>query len=132
MCHLRHRLRIFLFSRKVMFGSQDIQVFVFLTIPWFAKSVTSWQVLVHQTVPIRTIYFLNNNSWSHRTWPIDRLPVQQFSGIFWTLWRTGANFLVLFSLATCSSYSIISYVNVPVFHFLKVNKGQLKLVNVNY
>ena len=23
-----------------MFGSQDIQVFVFLTIPWFTKSVT--------------------------------------------------------------------------------------------
>ena len=31
LCHLRHRLRIFLFCRKVMFGSQDIQVFVFLT-----------------------------------------------------------------------------------------------------
>ena len=33
MCHLRNRLRIFLFSRKVMFRSQDIQVFVFLAIP---------------------------------------------------------------------------------------------------
>ena len=49
MCHLRHRLRIFLFRRKVMFRSQDIQVFVFLTIPWFTKSVTSWWVLVHET-----------------------------------------------------------------------------------
>ena len=33
MCHLKHRLRIFLFHRKIMFHSQDIQVFVFLTIP---------------------------------------------------------------------------------------------------
>ena len=33
MCHLRHRLRIFLFPRKMMFRSQDIQVFLFLTIP---------------------------------------------------------------------------------------------------
>ena len=31
--HLRHRLRIFLFRREVIFCSQDIQVFVFLTIP---------------------------------------------------------------------------------------------------
>ena len=49
MCHLRHRLIIFLFYRKVMFRSQDIQVFVFLTILWFIKSVTSWWVLVHET-----------------------------------------------------------------------------------
>ena len=33
MCHLRHRLRISLFRRKFMFRSQDIKVFVFLTIP---------------------------------------------------------------------------------------------------
>ena len=33
MCHLRHRLRIFLFPRKFMFCSQDIQVFVILAIP---------------------------------------------------------------------------------------------------
>ena len=46
---LRHRLRIFLFRRKVMFRSQDIEVFVFLTIPTFTKSVTSWWVLVHET-----------------------------------------------------------------------------------
>ena len=47
MCHMRLRLRIFLFRRKVMFHSQDIQVFLFFTIPWFTKSVTSWWVLVH-------------------------------------------------------------------------------------
>ena len=28
MCHVRHRLRIFLFRRKILFRSQDIQVFV--------------------------------------------------------------------------------------------------------
>ena len=33
MCHLRYRLRIFLFCRKIMFRSQDIQYFVFLTKP---------------------------------------------------------------------------------------------------
>ena len=49
MWHLKHRLRILLFRRKIMFHSQDIQVFVFLTIPWFSKSVTSWWVLVHET-----------------------------------------------------------------------------------
>ena len=49
MCHLRQKLRIFLFHRKIMFHSQDIQVFVFLTSPWFTKSVTSRWVLVHET-----------------------------------------------------------------------------------
>ena len=48
MCYLRHRLWIFLFRRKVIFCSQDIQVSVFLAISWFSKSVTSWWVLVHQ------------------------------------------------------------------------------------
>ena len=46
---LRHRLRDFLFRWKIMFRSQDIQVFLFLTIPWFTKSVTSLWVLVHET-----------------------------------------------------------------------------------
>ena len=35
------QLRTFLFLRKVMFRSEDLQVFVFLTVPWFTKSVTS-------------------------------------------------------------------------------------------
>ena len=48
-CHLRHRLRIFLFRRKIMFRYQDIQIFLFWTIPWFTKIVTSWWVLVHET-----------------------------------------------------------------------------------
>ena len=59
MCHLKHRLRIFLFRRKIIFRSQDIQVFVFLTIPWFTKSVAS------------------------QCWPVDRYKqVQYFSVIF--------------------------------------------------
>ena len=33
LCHLRHRLRNFLFRTKVMFRSQDIQVLALLTIP---------------------------------------------------------------------------------------------------
>ena len=49
MYHLRHMFRILLFRRTVMFGSQDIQVFVFSTIQWFSKSVTLWWVLVHDT-----------------------------------------------------------------------------------
>ena len=36
------QVRNFFFGRKVMFRFQDIQVFVFLTIPWFTKSVMSW------------------------------------------------------------------------------------------
>ena len=49
-CHLRRWLRIFLFRRKVIFQVfQDIQIFVFLTIPWFSKNMTSWWVKVHET-----------------------------------------------------------------------------------
>ena len=36
-----------LFCRKIVFCSQDIQVFVFLTSPWFTESVMSWWLLVH-------------------------------------------------------------------------------------
>ena len=46
MCHLRHRLIIFFFYRKIIFCFQDIQVFVFLTIPWFTESVTSQWVTI--------------------------------------------------------------------------------------
>ena len=47
------------------------------------------------------------------------------------IWRAGIKFSVLFNLATCTPYSITSYVKIPVFHFFdKVNKGQFKIVNV--
>ena len=42
-------------------------------------------------------------------------------------------FFSFFNLPTCSNYSITNYVKIPVFHFFeKVNKGQLKMVNVNH
>ena len=44
------QVKNFLFRRKVMFCSQDIQDFVFTTIQWFTKPVTPWWVLVHETV----------------------------------------------------------------------------------
>ena len=134
MCHLRHRLRIVLFHRKVMFRSPDNQVFVFVTILWFAKSVTSWWILVYKTGCIFWIYLLNHNSLTHQTWPIDRYKEgQYFSEIFWTIWRTGAKFQALFNLAACSNYSVTNYVKFPVFKFFeRVNKGELKMVNVSY
>ena len=131
MCYLIHRFRIFLFCSKVMFCYPDTQVFIFLAIPWFTKSVT-WWVLVHKTH--FWIYLMKHNSLSHQTWPTERYyQGQYFLGFFRTIWRTGAKFQVLFNLATCSSYSITNYVNIPVFHFFgKVNKAQLKMVNVEY
>ena len=39
------QIKNFLYRRKIMFHSQDIQGFVFLTIKWFTKSVTSRWVL---------------------------------------------------------------------------------------
>ena len=47
-----HLKIFFLFQRKAMFCSQDVRVFVFLTIPWFTKSTKSRWVLVHKTVCI--------------------------------------------------------------------------------
>ena len=40
----------FFIFRKVILNSQDVQVFVFLTVPWFTKSLLSWWVLVDETV----------------------------------------------------------------------------------
>ena len=41
------QVKTFLFRTKFVFRSHNTQVFVFLTIPWFSKSVTSWWVLLH-------------------------------------------------------------------------------------
>ena len=134
MCHLKHILRIFLFRRKIIFHSQDIQVFVLLNIPWFTKSLTSRWLLVHETGCILGAYLLNHKSWSHQTWPVDRYKQGQwFSVIVWTVWETKARFQVLFNLATCPNYSITRYTKIPVFHFFKkVNKWKLKMVYVNH
>ena len=62
---------------------------------------------------------LNHNSLTHQTWSIKRYKqAKYFTEIFWTIWRTGAKFQALFSLATCSYYSITNYVNFPVFNFV--------------
>ena len=134
MYHLSHRLRIFLFRRKVMFRSQDIQVFVFLIIPWFTKSVTSWWVLVHETGCIfEYIFWTTTHEVIKRGQLIDINKGNNFQESFLTIWRTGAMFQILFNLATCSNYSITNYLKIPVFHFLEnANDGHLKLINVNY
>ena len=53
---------VFLFFRKVVFRSQEIKVFVFLTTSWFTKSVTSWWVL-HETGYIFEYIFWNTTHW---------------------------------------------------------------------
>ena len=130
------QVKNFLFRTKVMFHSRDIQVFVFLTFPWFTESVTPWWVLAHKTVHF-WIYLLNYNSITHQTRSIDRYRQgQYFSEIFRTIGRTGAKFQALFNLAICSNHSINNYAKFPVFHFFfffwKVYKGELKMVNINY
>ena len=79
------------------------------------------------------IYTLKHNSLTHQTWSVNRYKQgEYFSQIFWTIWRTGAKFQTLFSLVTCSNYSITYFNKFPVFHFSeRVNKGELKVVNVN-
>ena len=119
MCHLRHRLRIFLFRWKIMFCSQDIQAFAFLTISWFTKSVMSWEVFSTWDRVHLWICLLNHNSQSHQTWPNDRYKQgREFSGIFWRIWRTGArsqvifqfrNLLLLLNNQLCQDSSVSSF-----------------------
>ena len=71
MCHLRHRLRIFLFHRKVMFRSEDIQVFVFLTMHWFINGCHDEHVMMSISTWDRVhfwIYLVNHNSLTYQTW----------------------------------------------------------------
>ena len=75
LCHLRHKFRIFLFCRKVMFRFQDIQVFVFSTIPWFSISDVMMSITTWDRVQF-WVYLLNHNSLSHQTWPVDRYKQQ--------------------------------------------------------
>ena len=124
-----------LFRRKIMFSSQDIQVFVFPTIPRFAKSLMSWWVLEHETRCIcECIFWTTTHEVTKLGQLIDISKCNNFQCIiFLTIWRTGARFQVIFNLATCPNYSITKYVKIPVFHFFeKVNKGQLKMVYVNH
>ena len=134
MCHLMHRLRIFLFRRKIVFRSQDIQVFVFSTSLWFAKICGVTMSISTQDKVHFWICLLNLNSWSYQTWLVDRYKQgQQFSVIFWAIWRTGARFQVLFNLATCPNYSLTKCQDSSAsFFFEKVNEEQLKMLYVNH
>ena len=108
-----------LFDKKIMFRSRDIQVFVFLTIRYFTKFVTSW-VLDRMHF---SIYPLNHNSLTHQIWSIDRCKQgQHFSEIFWAIQKTGAKFKAIFNLVTCSNYLSTNYVKFPVLHFFE--KGE--------
>ena len=129
----RQRLRIFLFCRKVMLRSQDIQVFVFLTILIFQICDVMMRISTWDTVHF-LIYLLNHNSLTYQTWSFNRYKQgQYFSKIVWKISKTGAKFQALFNLATCSNYSITNYVKFAVIVFFEsVNNRELKKVNINY
>ena len=129
----RQRLRIFLFCRKVMLRSQDIQVFVFLTILIFQICDVMMRISTWDTVHF-LIYLLNHNSLTYQTWSFNRYKQgQYFSKIVWKISKTGAKFQALFNLATCSNYSITNYVKFAVIvYFESVNNRELKKVNINY
>ena len=57
------QVKNFLRQRKVMFCCHDIQVFVFLAILWFSKSVTPRWVLLHDTRCIFEYMFWTTNHW---------------------------------------------------------------------
>ena len=129
----------FLFRRKVMFSrylsfcifNHPIinQIFVVM------MNISTWQGA------FLNIYLLNHNSLSRETWPLIDINkgnnfqefFEQFGGLGQSSFQFRSFSKVFFSLANCSNYSITNYVKIPVFHFFeKVNKGQLKMVNVNY
>ena len=133
MGHVRHRLRFFWFRRKVMFRSQDIQIFVLNHPMIYQICDVMMSIITWDRVHI-WIYLLNHYSLSNQTWSIVRYKQRHyFPEIFWTIWRTGAKFQAHFNLATCSNYSVTNYVKFPVFNFFeRVNKLELKIVNINY
>ena len=130
MCHMRHRLRIFLFRTKIMFRSQDIQVFVYLTIPSFIESVTSRWVLVHGARYIFKYIFWGT---THEVTKLGQW-IDISKGInFLESFEQCARFQGLFHLGTCPNYPLTNYVKIPLLHFFeKVNKGQLKIININH
>ena len=90
-------------------------------------------VMMSISIYMRQGNLLNHYPLSQRAWPIHRYKHgQQFSGIFWIIWRIGAKFQILLNLATWSNYSITNYVKNPVFYFFeKMNKRQSKMLNIN-
>ena len=130
MCYLSHRLKFFCFIEKLC---SVLKIFKFLYHPMIYQI---WDVMMSISTWDRMhflIFLLNRNWLTHQTWLVDRHKEgQYFSEISWTIWRTRAKFQALFNLATCSNYSITSYVMFPVFHFFeRVNKGELKMVNIS-
>ena len=132
-CHLRHRLRIFLFHRKVMFHSQDTQVYVFVTIPRFTKLVTSWWVLVHEAGCNFEYILWNTTHWVPNPGHlIDICKGNNFQESFVQHGGLGLNPRSL-NLAIYSNYWITNHDNIQEFHFFKkVDQGHLKMVNANY
>ena len=116
-----------------MLRSQDIQVFVFLTILIFQICDVMMRISTWDTVHF-LIYLLNHNSLTYQTWSFNRYKQgQYFSKIVWKISKTGAKFQALFNLATCSNYSITNYVKFAVIVFFEsVNNRELKKVNINY
>ena len=89
--------------------------------------MTSWWVLVQETVDFWIYFWILNISKLGQIIDISKGNSFQESLDF------GANFQVLFNLATWSNYLITNNVKIAVFHFFeKVNKEKLKMVNVNY
>ena len=117
-----------------MHHSQDIQVFVFLTIPWRTNSVTSWWILVHEAGCIFDyILWTTTHQVTKLGQLIDINKENNFPEFFEQFGGLGQSSRFFFNLATWSNYSITNYVKIPVFRFfVKVNKGRLKMVNVNY
>ena len=116
-----------------MFHFQDIQVIVFLNIPLFTKSMTSWWVLVHETGYIFEYIFWTATHWVTKRGQL--IDINKGNGFqeFFEQFGGRATFQVLFNLAACSKYLITNYIKIPVFDlFEKVNKGQLKRANFNY
>ena len=124
--HLRQRKNYILFSRYSSFC-------IFNHPMIYQISDVMMNISTLDRVPFWP-YLLNHNSLSCQTWPIDRSKqYEKCSGIFQTIWIIGAKFQVTFYLTTCSYYLITNYVKIPVFYFFEnVNKGHLKMVNVNY
>ena len=65
---------------------------------------------VHETGCIFEYIF-----WTPTHWPIDINKDNSFQELFERFWVLGLSFL--FSLATCSNYSIKNYIKIPVLYF---------------
>ena len=115
MFHMRHRCRIFLFhfyfNYYLIYLIYDVMM-----------NISTWNRMHFST------YLLNYNLLSNQTWPTHRYKQdQKLSEIFWTIWRTGAKFQVLFNLATCYGYSITNLgQDSSVSLFWKGEKGTFK------